>query len=512
MVQNKVTEDGIPMTVVSTDKYKTRKYKYLTVTTQFYILKDRGGSERHRNYSNNATEYPNSFSYRYWLSVWYNVTVHAALSAVTCFVTYICFYKGMVLFSWHPTLMLIGFLVLMTEAMLTFNPINLPTRELGYRSRVFVHWVLQVVSTCAITASFVIIILNKIHLGKNHFTSNHGKVGLTTIIMSGVSVGFGILAKFSYQFRHYLPLNMKMIHSVLAICCYILAIAAISLGLLTPWFLENVSYPWIYGLIGVVVYVGQYTILKPFLAIVLTVDIECDDMKSNHREETYLTWKTMLYNATIHSAVVGFTVYITILCFSKGTTLFSYHPSLMLAGFLICTTEAILCFSSENIFTRYCNHKQRMTLHWILQTIGASLIGIAFAVIIASKNSNKKRHFATWHGIFGLVAIVASVLAIFGGVVAKYSFSLRQIIRPVTIKVLHSLFGVVVYSLMIFTVLLGVYSNWFKRNSSMTGLVVSNVIILFIVQYVLVQPIQLIYGRIKNIYLRSNLYSESDPQ
>lgn len=156
----------------------------------------------------------------------------------------------------------------MTEAMLTFNPINLPTRELDYRSRVFVHWVLQVVSTCAITASFTIIVLNKISIGKNHFTTNHGIVGLTTIILTGISVVFGVVSKFSYQFRHYLrPLNMKMIHSALAICCYILGLTTISLGLLSPWFLENVSYGWIYGLIGVVVYIGQYTLLKPFVTL-----------------------------------------------------------------------------------------------------------------------------------------------------------------------------------------------------------------------------------------------------
>lgn len=156
----------------------------------------------------------------------------------------------------------------MTEAMLTFNPVNLPTRELSYRSRVFIHWLLQAVSTCAITASFTIIILNKIRLGKHHFTSNHGKVGLTAIVLTGVSIVFGVLSKFSYQFRHYLrPLNIKMIHSALAICCYVLGLASIALGLLSPWFLENVSYNWIYGLIGVVVFIGQYTILKPFLTL-----------------------------------------------------------------------------------------------------------------------------------------------------------------------------------------------------------------------------------------------------
>lgn len=178
--------------------------------------------------------------------------------------------------------------------------------------------------------------------------------------------------------------------------------------------------------------------------------------------------------------------------------------------FFICMTEAILTFSNENIFTRYLNHKERMKFHWILQIVGSCLLAVAFTVIIISKNNNGKPHFATWHGIFGLIATIWVVLAMIGGVVAKYSFPIRKIIRPVTVKVIHSIFGCVVYALMIFTVLLGVYSNWFKRHSSVTGVVVANVIIFFVVQYVLVQPLQLIYGRIKNIYLRSNLYTETE--
>lgn len=37
-----------------------------------------------------------------------NVLVHAVLVGLTAFVTYISFYKGVVLFTWHPPLMLLG--------------------------------------------------------------------------------------------------------------------------------------------------------------------------------------------------------------------------------------------------------------------------------------------------------------------------------------------------------------------------------------------------------------------
>lgn len=66
------------------------------------------GSTRPTTYSNNSNENENLFSFRYWMRILYNVSIHVALSGLTCFVTYICFYKGIVLFSWHPTLMLTG--------------------------------------------------------------------------------------------------------------------------------------------------------------------------------------------------------------------------------------------------------------------------------------------------------------------------------------------------------------------------------------------------------------------
>ena len=108
---------------------------------------------------------------------------------------------------------------------------------------------------------------------------------------------------------------------------------------------------------------------------------------------------------------------------------------------------------------------ERVTLHWILQTVGSYLIAAGFAVIIASKYPTGKPNFATWHGIFGLKAIIGAAGTIIGDIVAKYSFPIRQIIRPVTAKVLHSLLGAIVYILMIFTVLLGLYSKWFKGSN-----------------------------------------------
>lgn len=48
-------------------------------------------------------------------------------------------------------------------------------------------------------------------------------------------------------------------------------------------------------------------------------------------------------------------------------------------------TEAILCFNNKNIFTYNLNHKEKVYIHWILQTIAVISITIGYAVIFINK-------------------------------------------------------------------------------------------------------------------------------
>ena len=47
--------------------------------------------------------------------------------------------------------------------------------------------------------------------------------------------------------------------------------------------------------------------------------------------------------------------------------------------------------------------------------------GFGFAAVFLNKEVNNRKHFVSWHGKFGLATSVAVVLAIIGGVIAKYS-------------------------------------------------------------------------------------------
>lgn len=159
----------------------------------------------------------------------------------------------------------------MTEAILCFCDTNIFTHHLQHqlKKRVQLHWILQALAGCSITASFVIIILNKISLDKDHFTSDHGKVGLTAIVCAGVSIFGGIPTLYSFQLRHLAPpMFLKIGHATLAMCTYILGLATIILGLYSPWFLENATYETIAGCIVVIVTAGGLTIVPPLIKTV----------------------------------------------------------------------------------------------------------------------------------------------------------------------------------------------------------------------------------------------------
>lgn len=62
-------------------------------------------------------------------------------------------------------------------------------------------------------------------------------------------------------------------------------------------------------------------------------------MLAKDSSEMQLSWKIKIYNAAIHLAIIGFTIYITVLSFANGIYLFSYHAPLMLAGVSIQKIE-----------------------------------------------------------------------------------------------------------------------------------------------------------------------------
>uniref|UniRef100_A0A1L8DZS8 ascorbate ferrireductase (transmembrane) n=2 Tax=Nyssomyia neivai TaxID=330878 RepID=A0A1L8DZS8_9DIPT len=212
-----------------------------------------------------------------------------------------------------------------------------------------------------------------------------------------------------------------------------------------------------------------------------------------------------MMNILIHCLLLIFTAYVIFISFSQGVFLFSWHPALMTLGYSIFMTEAILSFSENNLLARNRNFKWRVKFHWILQAIGCISITIGFIIILTNKFINDKPHFQTNHAIVGLVTIILTILVAVGGIWTKYSYDLRQYLRPVYAKIIHAVFGSALYILVVTTLILGMNSDYFERYSFKSAKWIGGFILIFTTFYILIKPITTSVSRFKTAFMRASL-------
>lgn len=246
----------------------------------------------------------------------------------------------------------------------------------------------------------------------------------------------------------------------------------------------------------------------------------------------------MALNIIIRS--IGIFVVATVTFFSiyNGISLFTWHPILMSVGvsirkpilfvlfiyhfvekpnfiehiqkksckcyasfnqqFLLIMTEAILAFSSDAFISRGLKYNDRLTLHWILQLSGGILISIAFWSIYTHKTNNNYNHFYSQHASMGLNTCIMVIGTTSGGIAARYNSTFRNIIKPAYLKIIHSTFGVITYSMAIFTVYLGLDSAWFRAQSSTQWVIILTYAVATLAILALSKPIISIANKVRN--------------
>lgn len=195
-----------------------------------------------------------------------NALVNVLMFAVAGYITYHCFNKAMVLFSWHPTFMSIGYLILMSQAVLTMSGTNYFTHRCHHRTKVFLHWLLQAVAGILITIASVCIFLNKIRMQKSHFQTLHGVFGLVTVCFTLASIAGGVTTKYAFQLRQYMrPIYSKLIHGIAGTVTYLLGVATIGLGVYSHWFQEDNDASVRLTLVIAIGVIAIYVIIAPML-------------------------------------------------------------------------------------------------------------------------------------------------------------------------------------------------------------------------------------------------------
>lgn len=127
--------------------------------------------------------------------------------------------------------------------------------------------------------------------------------------------------------------------------------------------------------------------------------------------------------------------------------------------------EGLLVFNKESSVLLTASRQTKVLVHWVLQATAVTCACLGFMVIFYNKYLWEKPHFATWHGLFGVITVSYIGLQSVGGSFVKYEF-LRSLIkiRLADLKLYHATSGLIAFTLVTVTLMLALYSNWFTSN------------------------------------------------
>ncbi|XP_072752387.1 transmembrane reductase CYB561D2 [Anoplolepis gracilipes] len=206
---------------------------------------------------------------------------------------------------------------------------------------------------------------------------------------------------------------------------------------------------------------------------------------------------TLGFSILTHFLLVAPVIYILVLAFGHYS-FFSWHPICMSVGVGLLITEAVFSVSGEAYISSKLPRRNRVTIHWVLHTIGLTIIGIGFIIIIVNKINHNKSHFVTTHSQLGLVTIILSVLTAAFGILANNTVWIYPRVRPILVKVAHACGGIGILVLLLATLINGTYSHWWPGTVTGRDLVFAS--LFFAGVLILVKPILATFSRCRVVF------------
>ncbi|CAK9819710.1 Probable transmembrane reductase CYB561D1 [Anthophora quadrimaculata] len=146
---------------------------------------------------------------------------HILIACLTVFTLYHCLPSTSV-FNLHVTLCTLGYVLLMSEAILILAGESILTNFLTHRAKKHLHWILQVLGV-ACTVSGVVLMFR---VKQVHFRSTHAILGITSVSVMLILTIFGYPV-FTLRFRNVIrPVVMKFGHNLLGMLCFTIGIAS----------------------------------------------------------------------------------------------------------------------------------------------------------------------------------------------------------------------------------------------------------------------------------------------
>ncbi|XP_044745646.1 uncharacterized protein LOC123307419 [Coccinella septempunctata] len=162
------------------------------------------------------------------------------------------------------------------------------------------------------------------------------------------------------------------------------------------------------------------------------------------------------------AVIVGYTI--SMMFGEKFTNWMVWHYILMSSGVVLIMFEGILFLSPHNHFSMGIRKN-------ILSGMHGSLMGIGFIVmtlgIICAYIKHDNGHFKSTHAVLGLISWIFCLLSVLGGLLAYHSFKLKDYIKPIFLRFLHTFIGLSGFLLSIAASATGFYKfiDWKPTNT-----------------------------------------------
>ncbi|KAI4495698.1 hypothetical protein M0802_008533 [Mischocyttarus mexicanus] len=191
-------------------------------------------------------------------------------------------------------------------------------------------------------------------------------------------------------------------------------------------------------------------------------------------------------------------IYIVVLSAETYNT-FSWHPILTTIGIGLLMLEAIFCVSGEAYVSTKLSRKNRILVHWVLQSLGFVLTLAGVLVIIVMKGN--KSHFKSDHGKLGLAAMILFAVIMISGIFADNTKWFYPRIRPIPIKVFHIVFGIIVTIILVAALIDGTYTRWWPHTDLGRDLTCASFVIG--TAFIMIKPTFTAFSKCKYMFRRS---------
>ncbi|XP_054009495.1 probable transmembrane reductase CYB561D1 isoform X2 [Hylaeus anthracinus] len=209
------------------NKLRIREMKDLPA----YMLNDIKVSEPSTSASNTSIDFDRPQSKRSVYSICVTAIDVVNHILIICMTAFLLSYtaKSFEVIDLHVTLCTLGYVLLMSEAIVVLAGESILTNFLSRRAKSHIHWILQVLGLICIIGGVVVMYRAKKNI---HFSTIHAKLGIAslaiTIFLTICGYPVLVAAKLRKLIR---PVIIKFGHNFLGIACFVIGMASQCTGL-----------------------------------------------------------------------------------------------------------------------------------------------------------------------------------------------------------------------------------------------------------------------------------------